>query len=496
MQRLKTPERRDPFADVGSRVAFEFGGTFFLCLCYAIVEPASRPVALACGIIALVYAGAHVSGGHCNPAVSMAVWMAARQEFNFANMILYVGTQIAGAVAAGKVAQQMVLVEAGGAGSSCAAPYPSAPVEACVQTSDCTACPDVPLETATSAADCASAGCTYTAAVDSATSFGAEVIGVAVLCFVLLHTTTTRGSANNSFFGIAVGFSALSALTSFGGMSGGAFNPAVAMLYVSYPTSETLPSDGIGRFWTAGLLGGAIAAALFRFTALPSEFRRANAEVSYCYQGKIGASISTAGGHYLMELIGTTYLALVVSILRAGSSGDSTAAPSTAPLAALTLGAAYTAMVAAGGHSSGGHYSPSLSIALMIRSLPAQHGLSVARAFGYVAMQVLGGFCGGWLAKYLGQSGCLTPPSAAITDGNGSVWAAESLGSGLLVFIVCHVATLQSTSGNSYFPMATGFTFSLCTMVFSGSSPLPCHVPLSCPASCSFLAPRLAPFLL
>ncbi len=57
MQRLRTPERRDPLADVGSRLVFEFGGTFFLCLSYALVEPSSRPVSVACAVTALVYAG-------------------------------------------------------------------------------------------------------------------------------------------------------------------------------------------------------------------------------------------------------------------------------------------------------------------------------------------------------------------------------------------------------------------------------------------------------
>ena len=486
MQRLKTPERRDPLADIGSRIIFEFAGTCFLCLCYALVEPENRAVALAAGVTSVVYAGAHVSGGHCNPAVTVATWIAGRQEQNFANTVFYVGTQIAAAVTASKVAHLLALVEPGTAGSSCAAPYPQVPAEACVQTLDCTQCPSVQLNGPNSATDCASvAGCKYTAAVDSATSFAAEVIGVAVLCFVMLHTTTTRASANNSFFGIAAGFSVLSALSTFGSLSGGAFNPAIAMLYVSYPSSATLPSGTIGRFWSAGLLGAAIASVLFRVTALASEFRRADTGISYRYQNTCGATISAYFGHYFMEVIGTTYLALVVSIMRSASDNsanafDTVLTLSTQPLAALSLGAAYTAMVSVGGHSSGGHYSPSLSVAVMIRSIANEtgkdgdsNGFGIVRTFGYVGMQVLGGFCGGWLANYLGHSGCLMPPSAAITDGSlkaGPVWAAEALGSAVLVFVVCHVATLTSTTGNSYFSMAAGFALAVCTMVFSGIS--------------------------
>lgn len=499
MQRLRTPLRRDPLADVGSRLTFEFVGTFFLCLCYALVEPGSRPVALACAATALAYAGAHVSGGHCNPAVTVATFLAARQEQNFVNTLLYMGAQIAAAVTASKVAQLLVLVKPGSAGGSCAAPYPQVPKEACVQASDCSDCSGISLGTDASANECATAGCVYTAPVDSSASFAAEVIGVVVLCFVMLHTTATRATANNSFFGIAAGFSVLSAMTTLGSLGGGAFNPAVAMLYVSYSPSTTLPHDGIGRFWTTGLLGALIASLLFRITALASEFRRVDTGISYRYQGELGKKISAYLGHYFMEGIGTTYLALVVSIMRAATDNKSSSAPSTEPLAALSLGAAYTAMVSAGGHSSGGHYSPSLSVAIMIRSMrvfrcaddhsdedsspgqppPLPHdtprGLGMMRTIVFVGVQIFGGFCGGWIARYLGHSGCLMPPSAARgEDGSlnnpGAVWLAEALGSGLLVFVVCHVATITSTVGNSYFSMAAGFALAMCTMVFSGIS--------------------------
>ena len=475
MRRLKTPERRDPLADVGSRLVCEFGGTLIICLSYALVEPASRPVSLACAVTALVYAGSHVSGGHFNPAVTVATWIAGRQEQNFVNTLFHVAAQIAGAVTASKLANLLALVDPGSPGSSCAAPYPQAPVEACVQMSNCTSCP-VDLGKSSSATDCASvAGCAYTASVDPKTSFGAEVIGVAVLCFVMLHTTTTRATANNSFFGIAAGFSVLSALTAFGGLSGGAFNPAVAMLYVSYPASATLPSEGIGRFWSAGLLGAAVASVLFRVTAVASEFRKADTKISYRYQSSCGKAISDKLGRYIMEALGTMYLALVVSTMRAPSINSSTAAPSTQPLAALALGAAYTAMVSAGGHSSGGHYSPALSFAVMIRNMSCTHerSMGIVRTIIYVGVQVFGGCCGGWIARHLGHSGCLMPPAAAFLNGSlnaGPVWAAEALGSAVLVFVVCHVATLTSTTGNSYFSIAAGLALAVCTMAFSGIS--------------------------
>lgn len=461
MRALKVRERSDPFADIGSRLVFEFGGTFFLCLAYALADPASRPAAMACAALAVAYAGAHVSGAHCNPAVSMAVWLAARQEFNTACLAVYFGTQIVAAVCAGAVAQKLVLYEAGTAGSTCAAPWPALPAEACRKVSDCTPCAGFELGGTNGQADCASAGgdCAYTAAVDSGVATAAESIGVFVLCFVLLHTTTTRATANNSYFGVAIGFGVLSAMTTFDGLSGGAFNPAISIIYWTFPDSTTLPSGDGGHFWLAGLIGAASAAFLFRLTAQPAEFRHHSAPLTTAYHRGVGAKISTTMGHHFMELVGTMYLAVVVSALRAttGTNG-SNAAPSTAPLAALTLGAAYTAWVCTGGAISGGLYSPSLSLALVFRHIPTHHGLSVLKGIVYISMQFAGGILGGMMAKFLGLSGCLVPPSAAYVDGVMTVWAAEALGSGLLTFMVCHVATLESTSGNSFFGMTHGFT--------------------------------------
>ena len=109
-----------------------------------------------------------MSGGHCNPAVTVATWLAARQEQNFVNTAFYVGTQIAAAVAASRVAGLLALVQPGSAGSSCAAPYPQVPsaTGACVQTSDCTTCPDVDLQDCANAAGCGDERLHVTSGID------------------------------------------------------------------------------------------------------------------------------------------------------------------------------------------------------------------------------------------------------------------------------------------------------------------------------------------
>ena len=105
MHRLKVAERADPFEEAGTRAVWEFAGTFFVCLAFALSDPASRPLTLSCALAALAFAGAHVSGAHHNPAVSIATWLAARQAFSFPMLLLYVLVQILASLAAGGVAQ-------------------------------------------------------------------------------------------------------------------------------------------------------------------------------------------------------------------------------------------------------------------------------------------------------------------------------------------------------------------------------------------------------
>ncbi len=50
----------------------EMIGTFFLVLVIALT---GNPLAIGVALMALVYAGGHISGGHYNPAVTLAVLM-------------------------------------------------------------------------------------------------------------------------------------------------------------------------------------------------------------------------------------------------------------------------------------------------------------------------------------------------------------------------------------------------------------------------------------
>ena len=60
-------------------------------------------------------------------------------------------------------------------------------------------------------------------------ALAAEFIGTFGLAYVILNVATAKGTAGNSFYGLAIGFTVVGMAFALGGISGGAFNPAVAV---------------------------------------------------------------------------------------------------------------------------------------------------------------------------------------------------------------------------------------------------------------------------
>jgi len=80
----------------------EFIGTMFLCLTVALAAGSSSiaAIAIGCVLMVLVYAGGHVSGAHYNPAVTLAIVVAGRGKITAFDAIMYVMSQLAGAIVA------------------------------------------------------------------------------------------------------------------------------------------------------------------------------------------------------------------------------------------------------------------------------------------------------------------------------------------------------------------------------------------------------------
>merc|ERR1719197_460533 len=124
-----------------------------------------------------------------------------------------------------------------------------------------------------------------------------------MLCFVVLNVATAKKNEGNQFFGLAIGFVIIAGAYGAGAVSGGCFNPAVAL-------GIDISSAGMGFGWGFAytayeLLGAALAAGAFRIVR-PDEFG--------------GDSDYTLGTKLLSEFIGTFFLVLTVGLNVLGKS--------------------------------------------------------------------------------------------------------------------------------------------------------------------------------
>jgi aquaporin Z len=192
----------------------EFIGTFFLVFTVGatVIPPGVglfAPLAIGASLMVMIFAGGHVSGGHFNPAVTFAVWLRGRCPAR--DVIPYWIAQIAAAFVA---AWLMHFFKLEGAAQ------------------------ELPI------------------GVKAA--FVAEFVFTFALAWVVLNTATAKGTAGNSFYGLAIGMTVMVGAFAVGNVSGGAFNPAVA-------TGITLMHlSSWGHIWlfVVSELGGAACAAL------------------------------------------------------------------------------------------------------------------------------------------------------------------------------------------------------------------------------------------
>ena len=88
----------------------------------------------------------------------------------------------------------------------------------------------------------------------------AEVLGTFALAYVVLNVATAKGTTGNMFYGLSIGFTVLSMAYAFGALSGGAFNPAVAVGISRYTTCV---AGAIFWVYLVGCFGGAALQLLF-----------------------------------------------------------------------------------------------------------------------------------------------------------------------------------------------------------------------------------------
>jgi aquaporin Z len=144
---------------------------------------------------------------------------------------------------------------------------------------------------------------------------------------------------------------------------------------------------------------------------------------------------------YIAEFIGTFFLVLTIGCTVVG--GGSGVIP---PLA---IGAALMVMIFAGGHISGGHYNPAVTIGVLIRGK-----VKAADVVPYILAQLLAATIAATTVKFLRAGIDVT----ALEPNVRAALLAEFLFTFALVYVVLHTATAEGTSGNSFYGLAIGMT--------------------------------------
>ncbi len=154
---------------------------------------------------------------------------------------------------------------------------------------------------------------------------------------------------------------------------------------------------------------------------------------------------------YLVEFIGTFFLVFTVaSAVLLG--GDGVIAP-------ISIGFALMIMVYAGGHISGGHYNPAVSLAAAVRG-----ALEWAQLLPYWIAQVLGAATAALLVGHF----AVIPVFAGCPFSLTQVIVGEFLFTFALCYVVLHVATSKKTEGNSYYGLAIGSTVTVGAFAVGG----------------------------
>jgi aquaporin Z len=207
------------------KLVYEFIGTLFLVFTVGmtVLDPGSiggfAPLAIGSVLAVMVFAGGHISGGHYNPAVSLAA--AIRGKLKIGQLISYWIVQLI----AGVVAAYLVMYLKG---------HPST-------------MPAVDF--------------------DTPRAMLGEFLFTFALCYVVLNVATSKQTSGNSYFGWAIGFTVLVGAYAVGAISGGAFNPAVALGITVMNLSMW---SNLWAFLSANLLGAIVAALTFK-AAHPKE---------------------------------------------------------------------------------------------------------------------------------------------------------------------------------------------------------------------------------
>jgi len=147
------------------------------------------------------------------------------------------------------------------------------------------------------------------------------------------------------------------------------------------------------------------------------------------------------------EFIGTFFLSFTVCTAAVyGSAGN---------YAPFGIASTLMVMIYAGGHISGAHYNPAVTVSIYLRGACEKD-----EVLPYIISQVIGAISAALIVENLLFPDALSPE---IVELGSDAVVAELLFTFALVYVILNVATTESTSGNGYYGAA------IALVVFAGA---------------------------
>ena len=192
----------------------EFIGTYYLVLAIALtghLPPMFNqlaPLAIGSSLMVFVFAGGHISGALYNPAVSLGVSLRGQDLLHWTGLLVFWVVQVGAAIAAAFTGHWLT--------GDTIHPEP-------------------------------------TTRYSKGQAFAAEFSFTFALVSVVLNVATAKAYDGNHFFGLAIGFTVMSGAIAVAGISGAAFNPAVAtgLTLVAAVYGDHSAFDNLWIYWVS-----------------------------------------------------------------------------------------------------------------------------------------------------------------------------------------------------------------------------------------------------
>jgi len=378
-------------SELGKQCLGEFIGTYLLILTigFNILSGQSTWAVLSIASVLMVsiYALASVSGANFNPAVTLTLYLT-KTETDITKVAAYMATQVVAGICAGFT----YFAVFGEAKNLAPGSHP----------------------------DHGDFGMMGAAVI--------EILYTFVLCFVVLRGAVIAEKDNESF-GMAIGFVIVAGGYAGGWISGGCFNPAVAI-------GLDVSSAHMGVKWCFlytlfEFIGSALAAGVHMW---------------------LESSTSVMAKKCVSEFLGTYVLVATVGFNVLSGSGN-----------ALSIGASLMVMIYALGGVSGANFNPAVTTTLALTGI-----LPMSDVAPYMASQIAGGLAAAF--TYYSVVGSAFPLGPQPGYGWGAAGFAEIVYTFVLCFVVLNVACLKEkdekgmqlylmTGGKSYqmYGLAIGF---------------------------------------